>query len=385
MFPLKARLAGFYFFYYSTVGAFMAYWGPYLIAREFSPAQVGIAFALMGLSRATVPLLWGWWADRSGRRMTTVRAAAFVSLLLFAMMPLMHGVRPVMAMMLAYTLFWNALLPQFEVVALKHLRGDVGVYTRVRLWGSVGFIVAVVMVGWLLDRTGILWEPLLVSVLFACMAALAWAVPDFVDVPVSRASQSGSLLPVLRRREVWVFLLACFCSQMSFAPYYNFFSIFLGLHGYSRSLAGQLWALGVAAEIALFMGVSRLVRSVGPRRLMLLALGSAALRWLALGLAVDMLWVLIPVQLLHALSFGAYHAVAMHYIQTLFPPDQQGRGQAAYNAASYGVGGSLGSLSAGYLWQATSPGFTFVAAGLVAALGGFLIWWGLGRGRTAMH
>lgn len=375
---LNARLAGFYFAYYGTVGAFMAYWAPYLVARGFSPQDVGIAYALMGLVRATVPLVWGWWADRSGKRMALVRGASILSLLLFAAIPLMNGVGAIMTLMIAYTLFWNALLPQFETVVLTHLGpgGTGGDYARVRVWGSVGFIIAVLSVGWVLDRIGILWEPGIVALLFAGMAMSAWAVPDPPQMPVPtwESRPEVSIWSLLRKREVQVFLFACFCSQLSFAPYYSFFTVFLDHHGYTRSVAGQLWSLGVLAEIGIFLIMGRLLRQVPARTLLLVALACAAVRWLATGLAVESMTVLIFAQASHAISFAAYHSVAMHYVQTLFPPSLQGRGQALYNSAAYGLGGSIGSLASGYLWQHVSPEFTFVAAALMAAIGAAAVW-----------
>lgn len=374
-FPLPVRLAGFYFTYYATVGAFMAYWAPYLVARGLSATQIGVIYALMGLSRATMPVLWGWLADRRGARMGMIRASSIASLLLFCMIPLVDGFWMIAVLMLAYTLFWNALLPQFEVVALNHLRVMGGDYSRVRLWGSVGFIAAVLAVGPLLDRFGMLWQPGFVAVLFALMALSAWRVPDLRAEPHSEAAPpSEPISRVLRQPAVIALLLVGLCSQLSFQPYYNFFTIYLGDHGYSRSFAGQLWALGVVAEIGIFLVSAPLMRVFGPRKLMLAALVTTSVRWLALAVGVDSLSVLLLVQLAHAISFGVYHVVAMHYVQALFPADQQGRGQAIYASVAYGMGGALGSLGAGFGWEGLSPEITFVLAGLVAGLGSWIAW-----------
>ena len=380
MLSLKVRLAAFYFCYYGTVGAFMAYWTPYLLARGLSATEVGVAFGLMGVSRATVPVLWGWWADRRGERMGMIRIAALASLLIFAAIPLVDSVPAVMALMLCYTLFWNALLPQFEVVALNHLRDGGGEYSRVRLWGSVGFVGAVLSVGPLLDGIGVQWEPWLVAVLFAGMAAAAWAVPDHraaavpADSASSETADKPSIMRALRQPAVLALLLVCFCSQLSYAPYYNFYTVYLERHHYSRGFAGQLWALAVVAEILLFYFSGRLLGAVGARRLMIAALSTTVLRWLLIGFGADSLVLLLAAQLLHASSFATYHLVAMHYVQSLFPPALHGRGQALYNSASYGIGGSIGSVSAGYLWDAIAPEWLFAIAAGVALAGALLAW-----------
>lgn len=368
------RLAGFYFFYYATVGAFMPYWPPYLVERGFTPVQIGIAFALMGVMRTVVPLAWGTLADRTQRRIELIRWSSVASLLLFLIIPFAQGVFWVGVLMLAYTLFWHALLPQYEVVAFAHLRASGGDYARVRLWGSVGFIGTVLGLGWALDRTGIIALPWLVALFWVGMAASTWAVPDVARVPMAADAPQQSLWAAVKRPEVMTLLLVCLASQLSFAPYYNFFTLFLERHGYSRTVAGLLWALGVAAEIGMFMGIGRILARFGARRLMLAALGTTALRWAMTALLVDSWPVLLLLQVSHALTFATYHAMAMHYVQRLFPPSQQGRGQALYNAAAYGIGGSVGSIGAGYLWGAWSPEAVFLMSALVALLGFWLGW-----------
>lgn len=367
------RLAGFYFFYYATVGAFMPFWSPYLAARGFSPAQMGIAFALMGLMRLAVPLAWGTFADRTGKRIMLIRIASVMSLITFMGIPFVDGIWWIGGLMLAYTLFWHALLPQFEVVALNHLEARGGDYARVRLWGSVGFVVSVLGLGYALDYTGIIVLPWLVAGLWVGMAAMSWAIPD-ARVIHTEGSIPVSLWQILRRREVLVLLGVCLASQLSFAPYYNFFTLFLERHGYSRSTAGVLWALAVVAEIGMFTVMGRTISRFGARRLMLTALALTAIRWAFTAIFVESWTMLILAQISHAVTFGTYHVVAMHYVQRLFPPSSQGRGQALYNAAAYGVGGTVGSLGAGYLWEAASPEVVFFGAAMVAAMGFWLGW-----------
>ncbi len=370
---LHARLSGFYFFYYATVGAFMPYWSPYLEARGFSASQMGVAYALMGLTRSIMPIAWGWWADTSGRRMTMIRYAALVSLALFLCIPFSAQRFWVAFFMMAYSIFWHAMLSQFEVVALIHLSPHRGDYSRVRLWGSVGFVVAVLALGPLLDASGMLPLPWFVAALFVAMAVSAWTVPE---VPALQPSHEPPvpIMSVLKRPGVQALLAACLLSQLSFAPYYNFFTLFLARHDYTRGTAGFLWALAVLAEIGLFVVMGRLIGAVGARRLMLFVLSATAVRWLLTPLVVESLPLLVLLQLSHALTFGAYHALAVYYVQQYFPGSLQGRGQAFYNAAAYGVGGSVGSLGSGYLWQHVSPEAIFYCAAASALLGWFIAW-----------
>ncbi|MEK6805402.1 MAG: MFS transporter [Pseudomonadota bacterium] len=370
--PAK-RLAGFYFFYYATVGAFLPFWAPYLAERGFTPAQMGLAFGLMGVTRSVMPLVWGWWADHSSSRVRLIRWASVLSFLVFIGIPFAPDIFWIGALMVTYSLFWHALLPQFEVVALNHVSLSGADYSRVRLWGSVGFVVAVLGLGPLLDHVGMLPLPWLVSIFWVGMVVLAWRVPDAI-VATPDTHSRVSLWVVLRRPEVLTLLAVCLCSQLSFAPYYNFFTLFLERHGYSRGFAGFLWAIGVIAEIGLFMVMGKIILRFGVRRLMILILVATTLRWLLTAVAVDSLTVLLLVQLSHALTFGAYHAVAMEYVQKVFPPSLQGRGQAVYNGVAYGVGGSVGALAAGFMWDGISPEAVFLGASLVAALGTWIAW-----------
>ncbi len=370
---LHWRLASFYFFYYATVGAFMPYWAPYLEARGFSPVQMGIAFALMGVTRSILPVAWGWYADHTGKRVALIRWASIAALITFMAIPFVDGVWWIGGLMLAYTLFWHALLPQFEVVTLNHLHASGADYSRVRLWGSVGFVASVLGLGIALDITGIIWLPWLVGSFWLGMAASTWLVPEPPALHSADAPRVG-LWTVVRRPEVLALLAVCLASQLSFAPYYNFFTLFLERHDYSRSLAGMLWALGVVAEIGMFLIIARLIARWGARRMMLVAMVATSLRWLFTAFAVESWPVLIMVQIAHAVTFGAYHAIAMYYVMRFFPPTLHGRGQAIYNAVAYGIGGSIGSISAGYLWEGVSPEAAFFAAGIVAAIGSAVAW-----------
>lgn len=371
---LHSRLAGYYFFYYATVGAFMPYWSPYLEARGFTATQIGIAYALAGISRATMPFLWGWLGDHSGRRIQLVRQTSLASLLLFLTIPFVEGVWAITAAMLAYNLFWQALLSQFETVSMVHLARSGGDYSRVRLWGSVGFVVAVLSLGPLLDLWGILPLPWLVGVLFAGMVAASYLVPETEAVPHDPAVPLARIGEVARRPEVIALFVACLCSQMSFAPYYNFFTLFLERHGHARSLSGVLWAIAVVAEIGLFFYMSRVMARVGAKRLLVAALAATVGRWLLTVAFANSFAALVVIQLSHALTFGAYHACAMHYVFRLFPARLQGRGQALYNASAYGIGGSLGSLGAGAIWDYVSPEASFLIAALIALIGTWVVW-----------
>jgi MFS transporter, PPP family, 3-phenylpropionic acid transporter len=368
-----ARLSGFYFFYYAAIGAFLPYWGLYLQWRGYTPLDIGIAAGAYSGVRIVAPLAWGWLADHWQVRLPMIRIASLLAPLTFAV-PLEGGqLAWLVVQMLLLSFCLNAVLPQLEVLTLNHLYRREGDYGVIRLWGSVGFVLAVLALGPVLDQTGLKPVPWLIAGILLVMGLLSLSVPD-ARAQEEQAGPAEGLLRVIRRPEVLALLVACFLSQLSFAPYYSFFSLYLEQHGYSKTSIGLLWSLGVIAEVGVFIYMARLLGRFGARVLMLWALGLTALRWALQVLFIDSLPVLLLVQCLHLASFGVYHAVSVHLIHQMFRGRLQGRGQAFYSAVSFGAGGALGALLSGHLWEAVSPDSVYWMAALAAALGWWVAW-----------
>lgn len=370
--PLYWRLSGFYLFYFGTLGALVPYWTLYLKSLGFGPAQIGELMAIVLGTKVIAPNVWGWIADRRGVRMPIVRFASLLAAVTFAGVFLASGYWWLAAVMSVFSFFWNAALPQFEANTLSHLGADAERYTRIRVWGSIGFIAVVTGLGPALDAWGV---GLLPWALLALMSGIWLATVTVPERPVAthEAPHEG-LGAVLRQPAVAALLAACFLIQLSHGPYYAFYSIYLEDHGYSRTLIGQLWALGVLAEVVLFLVMHALIRRYGLRNLFLATFALTTLRWVLVGLFPGMLPVLLGAQLLHAASFGVYHAVAIQLIHRFFRGRHQGRGQALYSSLSFGAGGAVGSLLAGYAWDTAGPLYTYLGAACVSALGLFTVW-----------
>ncbi len=370
-FGLYLRLSGFYLFYFAILGVLLPYWGLYLLALGFEPARIGELMAIPQATKLVAPSLWGWLADRSGRRMRVVRWACLASLLCFGGVYAAGGSYLGLALvMLLFSFFWNAALPQFEAVTLNHLGEHVHHYSRVRLWGSVGFIGAAVGVGFLVEDWGIGIVPALLWGLFAAVWLNSLLAPESPAAPKSH--DSPPLGRVLRQPAVIAFFAACFLNQAAHGPYYGFFSLYL-----ETLCIGLLWGLGVMAEVGMFVFFHRVLPRFGPRRLILAALALAVLRWLLIGHFAGDLPVLWLAQMLHAFSFGVFHAVSMHLVHQFFPGALQGRGQALYSSLSFGAGNAVGSLAAGYLWAGLGPTAMFDLAAALGALAWLAAWRGL--------
>ncbi|MGD8642392.1 MAG: MFS transporter [Gammaproteobacteria bacterium] len=366
------RLSGFYFFYFASLGALVPYWGLYLKSTGFSANDIGIFMAVIMGTKIVSPNIWGWLADHMGKRMVIVRLGCLLAAITFAGVFVSDNYWWLLLVMVAFSFFWNAALPQFEATTFNYLGDYTHRYSSIRLWGSIGFIVAVAGIGSVLDLLGASILPIVLVVLFSAiwLTSLLVSEQSARHLPVTHEP----LMDILRRREVLALLAVCFLMQMSHGPYYTFYSIYLEEHDYSSLLIGQLWALGVIAEVVLFLLMHYLVPRFGLRALLLSSLLLAALRWIMIGYFVDVLWLLVFAQLFHAASFGIYHASAIELIHRCFTGRNQGKGQALYSSLSFGAGGAVGSLYSGLIWDGLGATTTFVVAALVALLA-FVISW----------
>lgn len=370
------RLSGFYFFYFAALGTLLPYWPLYLQSLGFAPGQIGAVMAVMAATKIVAPNLWGWIADRTGRGLTVIR---FGSLCTVAAFCAIFRLGDFLAMALGtflYSFFWNAILPSFEALTLSHLRSRPERYSRVRLWGSIGFIVGVLAVGRALDAYPIAYLPYAVAGLLGGMWLLSLLVPP--GAPHGDVAGAASFRRLLWRGEVLALLAVALLVQLAHGPYYVFFTLYLKDHGYNGAQAGQLWSLGVMAEVVLFMGVTRLLRRVSLRNLLLGSLVLGALRWWTIAVAVEQPLVLAAAQLLHAATFGATHVTAIHLIHHHFGGAHHSKGQALYNSAGYGVGGMLGSYVSGALWMQWGGPLVYTGAAAASLLALLIAWLGIG-------
>lgn len=367
-------LATWYFFYFAFVGAFAPYFTLYLQDIGFTAWEIGVLMSVPQVMRLLAPNLWGWLADHLGRRALIVRVAAFFSLLGFAGFFLTRDYVPMLVAMALVWFFWSAALPLVEAMTLDHLAGHTERYGRIRLWGSVGFIVSVLAIGALLDHLPI------TALLWACLFILACVLASALPLPETKVGAGGTAPPLgnlLKRPEVLALLAACFFMSVAHGPLYVFYSIHLVDHGYGKMAVGLFWSLGVLAEIGVFMFMPRLMRLVSLRSILLASFAMAVLRFLLIGWAADSPVLLLFAQLLHGATFGAYHAGAVAVLIRWFAPQQQARMQGLYGSLSFGAGGMFGGLLSGEAWGSLGAGMTYTLAAGFAAIGWVLIWRGL--------
>jgi len=366
------RLSGFYFLFFVTVGIYMPYWSLYLKSINFNAEQIGILSAIVVGTKIFSTYCWGWVVDHTGQRMRIIQLASLFSALTFVAVLFVKDFWALAFILFLFSIFWSASLPQVEAATLSHLGESSHAYTVIRLWGSVGFIIIVWSLGIVFESLSISYVPLILLISMVLVWMLTLSIPEIP--PEHHDEPAESLKEILRKPKVIALLLACFLMLASHGPYYTFYSIYLEDYGYSRSFIGQMWALGVIAEVVLFLFMQRLIAVFGLRRLLLLSLFLAGVRWMLIAFFVDKLVLLGFAQILHAATFGIYHAVAIQYIHKYFTGKLQGRGQGLYSSASFGAGFAIGSLLTGYGWESLGATACFTIASASAFVAMIIAW-----------
>lgn len=362
-FRINARLSAFYLLFFTYAGLWVAYLPPYFAARGLGAAEIAWVLALPQLARVVAPAAWGALADRTGAQRTIVVFACAANVLCFALLPFVGGFAGIAWLMALTSLASTAALPLVEAITLGALAGQPGRYGPIRLWGSIGFMVAVSAGGAWLDLRDAQLLPLAMLVLALGTVAVATLLPPS---PVHLAA-SGAKLPMTGAAAA--LLGSAFCIAAAHGTLYAFFTLHLQGEGYRGSLIGFLWMLGVLAEIGVFLFLPALFRRFALSTILVASAACGVLRFLAIGWAADWLALLIVAQLLHAATFGSFHAAAVAAVQRVFPAHAQARGQSLFSSIGYGAGGAFGAVSAGWAWEVAGPGLAFTVSAVAAAAG----------------
>ena len=384
------RLSLYYFFYFAFIGVFSPYFTLYLQSLRMSAADIALLMSQMQLMRLVAPAFWGWLADKRGRRVDIIRLSALCACIGFTGFFLTDNFIQLFIPMTLMAFFWSAALPLVESLTFSHLADESHRYSRIRVWGSVGFIVAVLLGGALLDRLPIGDVPAMVFIVLLGILVMAFRLPEgrrhagttAAEATAQNEQPMATLMSVLRERQVWMLLLACFLMSSAHGVYYVFYSIHLDDLGYSKGMIGLLWSLGVLVEIGLFMIMASLMQRYSLRGLLLVTYAVAVARFLMIGWGGESLILLLIAQAMHGLTFGVHHAAAIAAVNQWFPQHIHARGQALYSSISFGGGGLFGGIVSGLVWDPLGAGWAFTLGALFALGGWFCIARGLRRAET---
>ena len=401
------RIAGFYFFYFAFVGMFAPYWSLYLKSVQFDAVQISILLSVQPVMRMIAPNIWGWLADggwdtiakamrsvtnrpafppapegsappcrnATGKRLMVVQLAALCGVLSYLGVFFTTQFYGMLLVLAAMGFFWSASMPLVEATTLTYLGKNTAHYGRIRSWGSVGFIVAVLGLGYAFDYIAIHW--LLWVGLCIMLGILVFSCQIPPTTVLTHHTDSQPIMSIVLQPQVLALLVACFLMSVAHGPYYTFFSIYLVEHGYAKSAVGMLWALGVICEIGVFFLMPWLTKRYTLPQILQVSFACAVLRFLLIGWGVDSLWLLLIAQALHAATFGAFHAAGVALIHQYFQGRHQSKGQALFGSLTYGAGGMLGGLASGPIWQYYGASVLYSCSAVMALLGLLLIVWKL--------
>lgn len=373
---LFVRLSSGYFFYFALLGLILPYLAIYLDGLGFNSRQVGEVLAIVTVTKIIAPSLWAAIADRMNQPLLLYKLGALLSLISFSLLIYISHYWAMVTCLAFFTLFSTAILPQLEVHTLKILRHSNKLYARVRLWGSIGFIVLAVLSGEAMERFG---YQIFISLGIIVLISLFFTTLMFnsrVKKVVLRVNkeQRPSITHKLLDVRFISFLVAGLLLQISFAPYNSFFALFLRDFDYSGLTIGLFIGLGVIAEIAAFIYMGSLFKYCSVNTLLVLSLIVSAARWFLMPLIADSPFWLALSQLSHAVSFAIYHSASMQFISTHFTKRQQGSGQGIYLGGVYGIGGAIGAYVTGVLWlDGKGASDAFIVAGASAFIGAIIM------------
>ncbi len=370
---------------FTAIGVMLPFWPAWLEDRGLLAVEIGFVMAACQWAKVLVHPTVGAWVDRHHRRRATLIGLAVASWVGFAAMMPLSGFWPLLLISLPASACMAAMMPLSETVALSIARTSKGAdYGRMRLWGSLTFMLAAVGSGVALE----IWPVALVFpvAVLASLAATVWATVrlpgDHAIAPSARRERTPSqgLGRLLGDGRFLLFIGCAGFAQASHAPYYGFSTLHWRAAGLSETTIGLLWALGVLVEIGLFAIGARALARLGAMGLLLSAGLGGLLRWTVLALSTHPA-ALFAVQGLHALTFAAAHLGAMHFIAQAIPASHAVRAQGLYSALSMGALLGLAMLISGWLYARVEGLAFLLATGLsLASLGMGVILSGRWRG-----
>ena len=338
--------------YFAHIGFFNPYLPLWLQELGLSILAISVLVSVQAATRLFTPYGWGWLSDRTGERIQLMRYSACAALLASTGLWWDGGVNWLFGVLLFMFMHTSAMMPMSEA-AMAHLVTQDGVfnarrYGRIRLWGSVGFLVTVMVAGAFFERAGMYHFPAWTVATMLAVTLSVFCLPDLKEAIPAHALRVN-VMPVLRQRAVQWFFASVFLHVLSHIGIYVFFSLYLDSLGYSKTMIGLLWALSVVVEIGWFFTQSRWLPRMSLPAWLVLCSVAMVLRMGLTASSAQVLVLLVVAQTLHALTFATHHTVCIALLSQHFSGRLRGRGQALYTVIGYGFPGVIGGLAGGML------------------------------------
>jgi len=358
----KIRL--FYAAYFAAMGLILPFFPLYLDDRGFDAAMIGLMTGLIALAKVIAPpwighLLDGRSAAATHRFIIIASALAAITAFSFS---LSDHVILFAIIILLFGIFWATILPLTDGLSITVSESDAADYGRLRVWGSIGFVITSLAGGLWLVGDQIQIFPIVLGLLMLTLVFSAIGFPMFKPV-VAESLESTAF-----SKSFYILLAIAFIMQVSHGAYYGFFSLYLAEAGYSGGQIGIYWVIGVIAEIILMWRWSKPLQRAAPALVFSLCLLLASLRWAGIGFTTDPM-LLILLQLLHAASFAAFHVTAIAWVKRLSPDSRHAAAQGLFSAAGFGLGSTIGIMGCGVIASVFGYPTAFFLCAFIALMG----------------
>jgi len=370
---VRWAFGSFFFLYFAYVGLVSPYASLFFLDRGFNVIEIAVLMSMLQITRIVGPFSWGWLSDYLSNRVGIIRFCGCLAALVFVCIFFLNSYMAFFVWMFVLHTILSSLMPLGESATVHALFKDNSFdrrYGRLRLWGSIGFIAMVLVAGELFQRKGIELYPIVGMIVLTLLALITFLLHE--PRMERRKMVKGELLVVLFNPDVRWFLLSGFFMIFAHAALYVFYSLYLSNLGYNKFQIGLFWALGVFAEVIFFYFQSKVLSRLDPEVVLQASFGVGVVRFALIAL-YPITPVLIFAQILHAGTFAAHHSAGTKLLQRWFTGPLQARGQALMATISYGLGGTLGGLCAGWIWDAFQPRDVFVMSALACGLAGMAI------------
>lgn len=369
----QQRFALNYFCLFSVFGVVTPYLQALLDSRGFSKSEIGFIQATFETVGLVSPILWGWMSDHSRHRDRILKGVIAMSAVSFVFFGATRSFPVAMMIAVAFGCFYRPVIPLTDGFVMRYISEHGGDYGRPRTAGSIAFIIIVAS----LEFLGVADEHAGPILILAAMAIFSLVhVLSVSELPLTdrelaerangKRERRAFDWSILRSRRFVIFCIVAFLGRFGMAGYYGFFTLFAREElGFER--AGLLWIFGPLSEIPVIFFSGAIIRRIGARNLFGLGVLGAALRLTGYALVPSVILVL-PLQLLHSLTFGAYHTASIHYVNRIVPADMKQSAMAIFAVISLGVASVAGHALGGVIIDAWGYRVMYGIYGATAAI-----------------
>ena len=330
---ISAKFSLVYFSIFIVIGINAPFFPLWLSSKGFTERYIAIILATSVLTKLLANPFFAGLGDKYGNRKIPMLYLSFISTIILFSLNIYNSLYLIAFMAITSWALFAPLMPLTEsltTTAIKKYNFD---YGNTRLWGSVSFIIIAFFGGIIIEKYGLKYVPILMTIgaLFLFLSIII--MPTIPSLP---ARKKFSTYALLKNRNFFPFLLACGAIQSSHGIYYGFSTIYWKSIGLSETVIGALWAEGVVFEIILLAYFYKFKNYTSPKIFIIIAGVMAIIRWTLMAYADTILFIAL-IQILHAFTFGLTHLAAINFISEVMPVRAQAKSQALYSAISMGA------------------------------------------------